>query len=134
MLPASTIPTDLHMFAPMVLENTNDAIMLVKYPPNATRGSIVYVNAAFTAQTGYTLDDVAGQAPRMLVSPDADPEALAELMSAVRSGQPIRTEVPNRTKDGRLVWEAASISAVRNLDGEIAHFMAIEEDITERRL
>ncbi|MCB1774179.1 MAG: PAS domain S-box protein [Gammaproteobacteria bacterium] len=96
-------------------------------------GEIEYVNRKFTEVSGYTFDEVQGQNPRFLKSgetPDTDYQAL---WTAIKSGGEWRGEFHNRRKDGSLYWEAAAISALRDASGDISHFLAVKEDITERK-
>ncbi len=97
------------------------------------RGAIEYVNPKFTQLTGYTLDEVRGINPRILKSGKTTPEEYACLWKTVTSGGEWRGELQNRKKNGDLYWEAATICAVHDRRGEVAHFLAVKEDITERR-
>ncbi|WP_404378525.1 MASE1 domain-containing protein [Caenispirillum salinarum] len=96
-------------------------------------GHLVYVNPAFTDLTGYALGDVAGQTPRFLKSGHTRHEEYEALWRAVKAGETWRGEFLNRTRDGGTVWEAATISPVRETDGHISHLVATKEDITERK-
>ncbi len=95
-------------------------------------GNIEYVNPAFTRVTGYTFAEVIGQNPRILKSGESPPEAYGELWRTVTSGGEWRGEFHNRRKNGELYWEYASISPVAD-DNGITHFLAVKEDITERK-
>ena len=131
MLTGARIPDNLHMFAPLVLENTNDAIVLIAYPPNAGMGRIVYVNAAFTAQTGYTFDEIVGRSPRDLTDDTLSAEKIAEIQAAMDQGQAVRAEITNRTKDGQQIWLDANILPLADPDGVVRHFISFRRDITE---
>ena len=96
-------------------------------------GTIEYVNPKFTEVTGYTLEEVRGQNPRIVKSGETPPEVYAHLWATITAGREWRGEFRNRRKDGTLVLEAASISPVRDTGGVITHFIAVKEDITERR-
>ena len=96
-------------------------------------GCIEYVNPKFTRVTGYTSTEVVGKNPRMLKSGETPSEEYAELWRVLEAGGEWRGEFHNRRKDGSLYWEAAVISALRDLDGQITHFLAVKEDITERK-
>jgi nitrogen fixation negative regulator NifL len=96
-------------------------------------GAIEYVNPKFTELTGYAFEEVEGRNPRLLKSGTTSPEEYAQLWATINAGGEWRGELQNRKKNGALYWEAATISAVRNLKGEIAHFLAVKEDTTERR-
>jgi len=96
-------------------------------------GAIEYVNPKFTAVSGYTLDEVVGQNPRLLNSGETPAEGYRELWEQITSGQEWRGEFHNRRKDGTLYWESASISPIRDADGAITHFVAVKEEITARK-
>lgn len=96
-------------------------------------GAIEYVNPKFTVLTGYTLADALGQNPRILKSEVTPSSAYSDMWNTILSGEEWRGEFCNRKKNGELYWEFASISAVRNAEGQITHFVAVKEDITERK-
>jgi PAS domain S-box-containing protein len=97
------------------------------------RGQIEYVNPKLTEISGYTLEEVRGQNPRLFKSGETPPEEYAELWRTITGGGEWRGEFHNRKKNGELYWEAASISALRNTQGAITHFLAVKEDITARK-
>ncbi|HZO57411.1 MAG TPA: PAS domain S-box protein [Bryobacteraceae bacterium] len=96
-------------------------------------GRILRVNAGFTRLTGYSQEEVAGKNPRLLKSGLTPPETYAELWGTVRSGRPWVGQVINRRKDGSLYAEEMSVIPLSSLDGDVARFIAIKHDITERR-
>ena len=95
-------------------------------------GTIEYVNPEFAKVTGYTLAEAVGRNPRILKSGHTPPEQYAELWNTITAGGVWRGEFLNKKKNGELFWELASIAPVK--DGEkITNFVAVKEDITERR-
>ncbi|MDJ0739204.1 MAG: PAS domain S-box protein [Gammaproteobacteria bacterium] len=96
-------------------------------------GNIEYVNPKFTEVTGYRFDEVRGRNPSVLKSGETPPSEYRALWQALTTGGEWRGEFHNRRKDGSLYWEAAAISALRDADGQITHFLAVKEDITERK-
>ena len=96
-----------------------------------TQGRIEYVNPNFTQVTGYTPGEVIGQNPRILKSGKTSPEEYRRLWETITSGREWRGEFLNKMKNGELCWASASISPIRNHQGVITHFVAIEEDISE---
>ena len=111
----------------------------VKQSPSAImitdeKGDIQYVNPKFIELTGYTFEEVVGRNPRFLKSGDTPVEAYQKLWSAISRGKDWHGEFHNRKKDGTLYWETASISPIRDANGSITHFVAVKEDITERKL
>ncbi|MFA5342571.1 MAG: PAS domain S-box protein [Kiritimatiellia bacterium] len=97
-------------------------------------GNIEYVNPKFTQLTGYSLAEVLGKNPRVLKSGELPPGAYKDLWAAITSGREWHGEFHNRKKDGSLYWESALIAPVMDADKRITHFLAVKEDITERKL
>ena len=95
-------------------------------------GRIQYVNRKFTELTGYTLQEAKGQNPRFLKSGETSPEEYRKLWQTIQTGE-WRGEFHNRKKNGELFWEAASICPVRDASGKPIHYIAVKEDITERK-
>jgi PAS domain S-box-containing protein len=98
-----------------------------------TTGAIEYVNPKFTETTGYTFSEAIGQNPRILKSGELRPEAYKELWNTILAGEIWRGEFHNKKKNGELFWEHASISPIRDAQGTIISFVAVKEDITERK-
>ncbi len=98
-----------------------------------TAGEIEYVNPAFTRVSGYSIEEARGKNPRILKSGQAPQEVYRNLWATITAGGEWRGELQNRKKNGDLFWESASISPVRDADGQITHFIAVKEDITERK-
>ena len=95
-------------------------------------GAIEYVSPNFTDLTGYALEEVRGMNPRILKSGQTSAEEYAKLWATITSGGIWRGIFQNRKKNGEPHWQAATISAVRDADGEITHFLAVMEDVAER--
>jgi len=98
-----------------------------------TTGKIEYVNPKFTQVSGYSREEAAGHNPRLLKSDETSPEEYRQLWATILQGGTWRGEFHNRKKDGTLYWESASISPVLDESGRVAHFVAVKEDITERK-
>jgi PAS domain S-box-containing protein len=98
-----------------------------------TEGRIEYVNPKFTQLSGYTFAEVKGQNPRFLGSGKKTPDDYQELWDTISSGRQWRGEFRNRRKDGSLYWESALIAPILDHQGKITHYVAIKEDITQRR-
>ncbi|OHC62868.1 MAG: histidine kinase [Rhodocyclales bacterium RIFCSPLOWO2_02_FULL_63_24] len=94
---------------------------------------IEYVNEAFLHNSGYSRAELIGQNPRMLHSGHTPPETYAELWEALGQGQPWKGEFHNRRKDGREYIEFAIVTPIRQADGRITHYVAVQEDITEKK-
>jgi PAS domain S-box-containing protein len=98
-----------------------------------THGNIEYVNPSFTRTTGYTREEAVGQNPRILKSGHTSPDEYKRMWHIITSGGEWRGEFHNRRKNGELYWENAVLSPVTNEAGEITHFLAVKEDVTERK-
>lgn len=98
-----------------------------------TTGHIQYVNPKFTEVTGYTREEAIGHASNLLKSGETPPAEYQRLWGTICAGGEWRGEFHNRKKNGELYWESALISPIRDAEGTITHFLAIKEDITERR-
>jgi PAS domain S-box-containing protein len=98
-----------------------------------TEGIIEYVNPAFTNLSGYTEQEAIGQNPRLLKSGDQPKSYYKNLWETINKGQIWEGEFVNKRKDGKKYLVAATISAVKNREDKITNFIAVEEDITEKR-
>lgn len=96
-------------------------------------GIIEYVNPKFLETTGYTLEEVIGKNPRILKSGNQGQEFYINLWNTISAGNEWRGEFQNMKKNGEIYWEFASISPIKNSSGKITHFVAIKEDITDRK-
>ena len=97
------------------------------------KGDIEYVNPKFTEITGYTAEEVIGKNPRMLKTDYLSKEAYQELWDTILSGNNWQGIFQNKKKNGEFYWESAKISPVKDEHGTISHFLAVKEDITERK-
>ena len=96
-------------------------------------GNIEFVNPAFTRITGYTFEEAIGENTRILKSGEHPTEFYQELWDTVTRGEVWQGEMINRKKNGEFYWEAATISPVKDQDGQTTHYLAIKEDITARK-
>jgi two-component system, sensor histidine kinase and response regulator len=96
-------------------------------------GTIEYVNPRFTQVSGYTAEEAIGKNPRVLKSGQTGPEVYQEMWDSLMQGKEWVGEFANKRKDGGIYWEHATISSIRNSDGKTTHYVAVKEDITERR-
>lgn len=97
-----------------------------------TRGEIEYVNPKFKDLTGYSADEIIGQNPRILKSGYTSAEEYQTLWKTISEGKEWRGKFLNKKKNGELYWETASLSPIVNESGEITHYLAVKEDVTER--
>jgi hypothetical protein len=96
-------------------------------------GIIQSVNPAFTKLTGYTAAEVIGQNPRVLKSGWHSTEFYAGMWRTIKAGEIWSGDMINRRKDGTEYREHMTIAPVRNAEGNLAHYIAVKQDITEQR-
>jgi PAS domain S-box-containing protein len=118
---------DLHMLS-QAIEN-GPASVIIANP----EGHIEYVNPKFCETTGYSKAEAIGKKANLLNSGAHPPEFFQELWTAIQAGDTWRGEFRNRKRNGDVYWESACISTVRDAQGRPRHFVAITEDITERK-
>jgi len=94
---------------------------------------IVYVNDAFSRVTGYASDEAVGRNPSFLQGQDTNQTTREDLRQAIEAGQRVSAEILNYRKSGDPYWVDISIVPVRNRTGAVAHWIAIERDITARK-
>jgi diguanylate cyclase (GGDEF)-like protein/PAS domain S-box-containing protein len=112
-----------------VIENTLQAIIITD-----ALGKIVFANEAFVKQTGYDLEELNGQTPRILKSGKQDNQFYSELWSTLLEVGQWQGELWNRDKYGRLYYEILNISAIRDEQGTLTNYVAISSDITTHKL
>ena len=98
-----------------------------------TAGKIEYVNPKFTQLTGYTFDEAVGENIKILKSGEVSADVYKQLWGTITAGKEWRGELRNKKKNGELYWEFSSISAIRNSEGMITHYVAVKEDIAQRK-
>lgn len=97
-------------------------------------GEFLWVNPAFSELTGYLPEEVQGKTFRMLKSGQQRDEVYKALWETVLRGEVWKGELVNRRKDGSLYIEEQIITPVRDERGEISHFIAIMQDVTQRKV
>ncbi len=96
-------------------------------------GNIEYANPYTFQTTGYTQEELLGKNPKILKSGETSLEEYEQLWGNITNGKEWKGIFHNRKKDGSLYWEQATIGPIMNEDGKITHYIAIKEDITERK-
>ena len=96
-------------------------------------GKIEYVNPRFSSVTGYSFDEAIGKNPRILKTDETPAATHRQLWDAVTAGQAWQGEFVNRKKDGSQYCELANISPITDRNGAVTHYLAVKEDITERK-
>ncbi|KAA3661519.1 MAG: PAS domain S-box protein, partial [Chloroflexi bacterium] len=111
------------------LESAANAIVI-----SDDKGDILWVNPAFTKLTGYSYNEVLGRNSRILKSGNNNEKIYQDLWSTIRAGNVWHgEELINCRKDGTLYHEQMTIAPVEDENGKISRFVAIKENITERK-
>lgn len=97
------------------------------------KGNIEYVNPQFTLLTGYAYDEVIGKNPNILKSGHTPDGVYQEMWQAITRGKTWQGEFLNKKKNGDLYWEHVVMAPVLDRDGNTLNFIAVKEDITERK-
>lgn len=117
-----------------IVTNANDGVIITKAGNIDNPGpEIVYANAAFCRMTGYALDEIIGQTPRMLQGEDSDRATLDAIRESLIEGRPYKGELINYTKEGQKYWVDINIVPMFDAKGNLTNFAAIERDITEQK-
>jgi polar amino acid transport system substrate-binding protein len=96
-------------------------------------GTVEYVNPKFTEVTGYRAEEVIGQNPRVLNAGIQPTEFYKDMWDTIIAGDVWEGEFANKKKNGDIFWENATISPIRNSANRVTHFVAVKEDITDRK-
>ncbi|MBI5307175.1 MAG: EAL domain-containing protein [Planctomycetes bacterium] len=96
------------------------------------KGNIEYVNSMFEQVAGYPKEEVIGRNPRMLASGETTHAEYAELWETIAAGKTWRGVFKNKKKNGQSYWGNGLISPIKDENGKVTHFLAIQEDITEK--
>ena len=112
----------------VALESASEAIVITD-----AAGMIEWANPAFTALTGYQLEEVLGMNPRILKSGMMDRAFYRTLWSTILDGEKWSGELWNLKKDGAVYCEEMHIAPVRAVGDTISNFVAVKHDITERK-
>jgi PAS domain S-box-containing protein len=96
-------------------------------------GTIVWVNRAFTALTGYPESEVVGKNHHLLNSGTQGETFYREMWATILRGEVWRGELVNRRKDGTVYTEEMGITPLRDEQGKVTHYIAIKQDVTARK-
>ena len=97
-----------------------------------TNGDIEYINPYFTHTTGYSLEEVIGENPRVLKSDLYPQDNYEELWDTISNGEVWNGTFKNIKKCGEIYWESAIIAPVEDVNGEIKNYIAVKQEITEQ--
>ncbi len=110
----------------LAVEHAAEAIIITD-----PQGTVLYVNPACERISGYRREDAIGQNPRALKSGRHDEAFYRELWETLTAGRVWHGRFVNRRKDGTLFEADATISPVRDADGTLVSYVAVERDVTE---
>ncbi|MBL9185378.1 MAG: response regulator [Verrucomicrobiaceae bacterium] len=114
----------------LVAARTDNAVIVTD-----AQGCIEWVNEGFTRITGWQPEEVIGKKPgSFLQGPDTDPVTIAYMAKCLSELKSFRTEIQNYHRTGRKYWVALEVQPMHDESGKVVNFMAIESDITQRRL
>jgi len=93
---------------------------------------LIYVNRAFSEMSGYLEEEVVGRNCRFLQGEDRDQDARYTIREAIDLGNHCQVLLKNYRKDGTFFWNELILSPIRDKDGELTHFVGVQNDVTDR--
>ena len=118
----------LEILSSIAAQNTHGVVIA------DNEGKIEWANLSFLQMTGYSLEEIIGKKPgRLLQGPESDPETVAYLSNQISKGEPFICEILNYNKHKKPYWLRIQGQALRDKNGNISKYFAIEEDITEEK-
>lgn len=112
----------------------NDIVVIAEtLPVGEPKPRIVFVNDAFGQHTGYAREEVLGHTHRMLLGPTPQREELRRILSAVSGHRQVRSELMIYRKDGSWFWVELEIVSVLTPSRDLAHWVIVGRDITQRK-
>jgi PAS domain S-box-containing protein len=112
----------------LAIEQSPESIVITDFDAR-----IEYVNEAFLMTTGYSREEIIGRNPNLLRSGKTPPERYVDMWATIKRGASWKGEFINKDRSGREYVEFAFITPLRQADGTISHFVAIKEDISEKK-
>ena len=123
--PRSRVLSENPLLAIRVLENILDGVLIAD-----AGGHIQYINPAFTAITGYSAEEAIGQNPRILKSGHQDEDFYKYMWSSLAARGQWQGEIWNKRKNGEIYPEWENITAIKDSQGRVTHYVAVFSDIT----
>ena len=115
----------------MALDQSFNAVLLTDGDLGKEGQRIVYANPAFCQMTGYSQKELLGSTPRILQGQATNPDVIERLRQSLREGSYFHGSTINYRKDGRPYTVEWNISPVRNAEGQITHFISVQQDISD---
>lgn len=116
-----------------VVRFSQDSIIITTPDHDLPGPVIIYVNPGFTRMTGYAPHEVIGKTPRILQGPRTDRAVLDRIRKALENGDVFFGQAINYRKDGTEFWNEWHIEPIKDAEGHITHYIAIQRDITARK-
>ena len=116
----------------LAIENALEGIVITD--ALAEHNPIIYVNHAFTVNTGYSAAEVIGKNCRLLQGPDSDKDVVGTIRKKLGEKKLFRGDILNYKKDGTPFWNELSIVPIANAQGIVTNFVGFQNDVTERKL
>jgi len=114
-----------------ISENSYNSIIVTNANLELPGPKIVYVNKAFTEQTGYTLEELKDKTPRILQGEETSRKVLDAVKATCKKGEIFAGSTINYTKDGSKYHVEWNIAPIKNKEGKITHFISIQRNITQ---
>ncbi|MCC5991492.1 MAG: diguanylate cyclase [Rhodobacteraceae bacterium] len=122
-------PPPEHAIAQLVMGHSSDGIVIC-----GPDRKVLWVNPAFSAQTGYGINDLHGEEPgTILQGPDTDPATARQILIACRQRREVRVDILNYTADGQPFWVDLKITPIFDATGLHTHFISSMRDISDRK-
>lgn len=115
------------------LSQANDGVIITTAELDLPGPQIVYVNAAFSAMTGYSAEEMIGCTPRIFQGPASDRAELDRARAHLETGRPFHGELINYRKDGSSYMVEWRIAPIRDGSGKITHWVSIQQDVSARK-
>ena len=109
-----------------------DSIVITTKEINEPGPEIIYVNPSFTTLTGYLPEEAIGKTPRILQGPKTDRPLMKKLRECLEQEEVFYGRGINYRKDGSEFWMDWHIEPIRNSEGDLTHFLAIQRDVTDQ--
>lgn len=113
-----------------ICDNSYNAILITDSNLELPGPKIIYVNNAFTQNTGYTLEDLKDKTPRILQGKETNRKVLDRLKTRCQEGKDFAGSSVNYAKDGSKYYVEWNISPIKNKQGQITHYISIQRNIT----
>ena len=128
---AGQAETDMRALIEIAVARQNDVLTITAVEGKTDR--IIYANPAIAKHSGYSVEEVVGNTPRMFQGPDTSRATLDLIRSAVDARQPIRAELLNYGKNGASYWTEIDITPIFDDSGQATHMVSVQRDVTARK-